>query len=47
MLSVINITVEDLLTPGILCIFKSSSKWEKESFADKSCFQVWIISTFN
>ena len=38
-LSAIILKVEDLLTLGLLCTFKSSAKLGKELFADKSCFQ--------
>ena len=42
-LSAIILNVEDLLTSGLLCAFKSSAKLGKALFADKSCFQKWCI----
>ena len=42
-LSAIILKVEDLLTLGLLCTFKSA-KLGKKLFADKSCFQKWYIN---
>ena len=38
-LSAVILTVENLLTLGFLCTFKSSEKLGKELSPDKSCFQ--------
>ena len=38
-LPAITVKVDDLLTLGLLCLFKSSAKLGKELFADKSCLQ--------
>ena len=42
-LSAIILKVEDLLTLGFLCTFKSSAKSGKELFVDRSCFQNWYL----